>query len=39
LNDEDRKTIIEIARQALARFQPGPEPASGPQMQTAVKPN
>ena len=26
LNDEDRKTIIEIARQALARFQPKPEP-------------
>jgi F-type H+-transporting ATPase subunit alpha len=39
LNDGDRKTIIEIARQALARFQPGPEPESGPQMRTAVKPN
>jgi F-type H+-transporting ATPase subunit alpha len=26
LSDEDRKTIIEIARQALARFQPKPEP-------------
>ena len=26
LNDADRKTIIEIARQALARFQPKPEP-------------
>ena len=25
LNDEDRKAIIEIARQSLARFQPGPE--------------
>jgi F-type H+-transporting ATPase subunit alpha len=25
LNDEDRKTIIEIARKALARFQPKPE--------------
>jgi F-type H+-transporting ATPase subunit alpha len=25
LSDEDRKTIIEIARQALARFQPKPE--------------
>ncbi|MBU1692894.1 MAG: alternate F1F0 ATPase, F1 subunit alpha [Verrucomicrobia bacterium] len=26
LNDEDRKAIIEIARQALARFRPEPEP-------------
>ena len=26
LSDEDRKAIIEIARQALARFQPKPEP-------------
>jgi len=26
LNDEDRKTIIEIARKALAPFQPKPEP-------------
>ena len=26
LNDEDRETIIDIARQALARFQPKPEP-------------
>ena len=26
LSDEDRKTIIEIARQALAPFQPKPEP-------------
>jgi len=26
LSDEDRETIMEIARQALARFQPGPEP-------------
>ena len=25
LSDEDRKTIVEIARQALARFQPKPE--------------
>ncbi len=38
LSDEDRKTIIEIARQALTPFQPKPdakadqkpEPASGP---------
>ncbi len=27
LNDEDRKTIVEIARQALARFHPKPESA------------
>jgi F-type H+-transporting ATPase subunit alpha len=26
LTDEDRKTIVEIARQALAPFQPKPEP-------------
>jgi len=26
LSDEDRKTIIEIASKALARFQPKPEP-------------
>jgi F-type H+-transporting ATPase subunit alpha len=26
LSDEDRATIIQIARQALARFQPAPEP-------------
>jgi F-type H+-transporting ATPase subunit alpha len=26
LSDEDRKTIVEIARQALAHFQPKPEP-------------
>jgi len=26
LSDEDRKTILEIARKALARFQPKPEP-------------
>ena len=31
LSDEDRKTIIEIARQALARFQPKPEPKAGDQ--------
>ena len=50
LNDEDRKTIIEIARKALARFQPKPEskpeakaepkpePESKPEAQTEVKP-
>ena len=26
LGDEDRKTIVEMARQALARFRPKPEP-------------
>lgn len=26
LSDEDRETIIQIARKSLARFQPGPEP-------------
>ncbi|MGD0614111.1 MAG: alternate F1F0 ATPase, F1 subunit alpha [Verrucomicrobiota bacterium] len=50
LSDEDRKTIIEIARAALARFQPKPEakpeakaepkpePESNPEAQTEVKP-
>jgi F-type H+-transporting ATPase subunit alpha len=50
LNDEDRKTIIEIARKALACFQPKPEskpeakaepkpePESKPEAQTEVKP-
>ena len=46
LNDEDRKTIIEIARQALAGFQPKPEPKtdakpeakSGPALKTEGKP-
>ncbi len=26
LSDDDRRTITDVARQALARFQPGPEP-------------
>ncbi|MBN2369273.1 MAG: alternate F1F0 ATPase, F1 subunit alpha [Vicinamibacteria bacterium] len=34
LNDEDRKTIVEIARKSLARFQPKPEPK--PEAKTAV---
>lgn len=46
MNDEDRETIIEIARKALARFQPmpeakaefQPEPESKPEVQTEVKP-
>jgi F-type H+-transporting ATPase subunit alpha len=31
LSDEDRKAVIEIARQALAPFQPKPEPKAEPQ--------
>ena len=42
LSDEDRETIIQIARQSLARFQPKPEPESesesGPEVQPEVKP-
>jgi F-type H+-transporting ATPase subunit alpha len=38
LSDEDRETIIEIARQALARFQPKPEPGSEHEVQTELKP-
>jgi F-type H+-transporting ATPase subunit alpha len=30
LSDEDRQTMVEIARKALARFQPKPEPAKKP---------
>jgi len=51
LSDEDRKVIVEIARKALARFQPKPEsklgtkaepksePGSKPEGQAEVKPN
>jgi len=39
LSDEDRETIIQIARKSLARFQPKPEPESKPEVQTEVKPN
>ncbi len=50
LSDEDRETIIEIARKSLARFQPKPEskpeakaepkpePESKPEVQKEVKP-
>jgi F-type H+-transporting ATPase subunit alpha len=38
LSDEDRKTIIEIARKSLARFQPKPEPKPKPEVQTDAKP-
>jgi hypothetical protein len=36
LSDEDRKTIVEITRQALARFQPKAEPK--PEPKVAPKP-
>ena len=45
LNDEDRKTIVDIARKALAPFQPKPEsvpeakPDANPKGQSEVKPN
>ena len=46
LSDEDRKTIIQIAREALARFQPkpkakaepNPEPETKPEVQTEAGP-
>jgi F-type H+-transporting ATPase subunit alpha len=38
LSDEDRETIIQIARKSLFRFQPRPEPESKPEVQTRVKP-
>ena len=42
LSDEDRKTIIDIARQALARFQPKPEakpdPKTQPNLESKSKP-
>ena len=39
LSDEDRKTIIEIARQALTPFQPKPEAGAKPKPEPAAKPN
>jgi F-type H+-transporting ATPase subunit alpha len=38
LSDEDRETIIQIARKSLVRLQPRPEPESKPEVQTGVKP-
>src|SRR5664280_1660145 len=38
LSDDDRKTIILIARTSLARFQPKPEPEPKPEVKTEVKP-
>jgi F-type H+-transporting ATPase subunit alpha len=37
LNDEDKKAIIEIARQALAPFQPKPDPK--PEVKPGTKPD
>ena len=37
LRDEDRKTIVQIARKALASFQPKSEPAAKPEVKTEVK--
>jgi F-type H+-transporting ATPase subunit alpha len=39
LRDEDRKTIIEIARQALAPFQPKQEAKTQPKSDGGSKPN
>jgi hypothetical protein len=38
LGDDDRKTIIQIARKALAAFQPKPEPEAKPEVKTEIKP-
>jgi F-type H+-transporting ATPase subunit alpha len=37
LSDEDRKTIIEIARESLARFQPEPETGTQPKPEAEAK--
>jgi F-type H+-transporting ATPase subunit alpha len=37
LSDEDRKTIVEIARKSLAGFQPKPDTKSKPEQQTVEK--
>jgi hypothetical protein len=38
LSDEDRETIVEIARQSLVRFQPKPESEAGTESPTEAKP-
>ncbi|MBK5204960.1 MAG: alternate F1F0 ATPase, F1 subunit alpha [Polaromonas sp.] len=38
LSDEDREAIIQIARTALASFQPAPEPETEPKAKTDIKP-
>jgi F-type H+/Na+-transporting ATPase subunit alpha len=37
LSDEDRETIIKIARKSVEGFQPKPEPETGPEVQTEVQ--
>jgi len=37
LDDGDRKTIVEIARQSLARFQPKPDAKAGPKPEPGAK--
>jgi len=39
LSDEDRETIIEIARQALEGFSPEPESKTEPEQETEEQPN
>jgi F-type H+-transporting ATPase subunit alpha len=39
LSDEDKKTIIEIARQALVPFLPKPEPKPAVKTETTPKPD
>ena len=38
LSDEDREAMIQIARAALASFQPAPEPVKGPKVKADIKP-
>ncbi len=38
LSDEDREAVIQIARKALARFKPTPEPKPEPDTKTDAKP-
>src|SRR5664279_1804645 len=38
LSDEDHKTIVEIARSSLARFQPKPESGPKPESKPEIKP-
>ncbi|MEO8394735.1 MAG: F0F1 ATP synthase subunit alpha, partial [Chloroflexota bacterium] len=38
LSDEDRETILQLARNSLARFQPKPESESKLEVQTEIKP-
>jgi F-type H+-transporting ATPase subunit alpha len=38
MSDEDRKTIVEIARKSLAGFQPKPQSGPKPESKTEIKP-